>query len=57
MQQVSVGIGLFNSKLKMSGELLLYKENTVKRNENKCYIIRKVYMHTTTSPPDQNFDA
>jgi len=32
----------------MSGELLFYHENTVKRNGKKCYIIRKVYMYNTT---------
>jgi len=40
----------------MGGELLL-EENTVKRNEKKSYIIRKVYMHNTTSPHNLNVDA
>jgi len=41
--------------LKMSGESLLYY--FIKMKMKTCYIIRKVYMHNTTSPPDQNFDA
>jgi len=32
---ISVGIRLFNSKVKIGGEVLLYLENTVKRSEKK----------------------
>jgi len=41
----SVGIGLLNSKVKMSGELLLYKENTVtrKRKEKKLYYKKSLH--------------
>jgi len=37
-KKFSVGIGLFNSKVKMSGELLLNLENTVKISEKNAIL-------------------
>jgi len=37
-KEISVVLGLLNSKLKMGGELLLYLENTVKRREQNAIL-------------------